>query len=670
MIDYVIAGLVMGGIYALLASGLVVTYVSTGVMNFSFGALAFMVARLYYYLHVTHHWGIVPSAIVSIPIAGGMIGALLYFLLFRFLSRADPLVQIASTIGLAVAIPPTLNVVLGTPVIETTPGLAPLPVSVYHIGNAVVTLDQVLTYVCVAVVLSVGVLILKFTSAGITLRAMVDSPALGSLQGIDSRKVGASVWAICVALAGLVGVLAGPIVGLNSPNNYTLLLAAAFAAVVGARLRRLGVAVAIGFGMGVVGALLQWKLPPDSSWTTAALPSVPFLFIVVFLIWVRLRGEQVGQTYTNLGGVLDEAIHVNHESVSGSANAGVSVAAPNRSPVRRIGRGIGVLTVQNLVLFAALLLPVILSGYRVSLVSEGVAFAVAFLSYTLLAGEGGMIWLCQVTFAGFGAIGAAHLVTIDGWPLLVAMLVVALGTGVIGAILGALTVRMGELYVALVTLTFGLLVSNIVFIQNVFVHDGAGVALLPPSWAKTSAALDYFTIAVFVVCGLIVWCIRRSTLGMVLAAQRSSPRGAQAVGARVNGARIVTSGIAAAIAATGGVLLTLCAGAAVPSTFQALVGLVWIAVIVTLGVRAVNAALLAGLVFVFLPNLFTTYLSGNWNNVPAIAFGLGAIMVAKDPRGVFSSQAAEIRRLGRWLYERLRPQPDPVPSEPIGKVLV
>ena len=52
MLQFIVVGLVLGSIYALAASGLVITYVSTGVLNFAFGSLAFFIARTYYYLHV------------------------------------------------------------------------------------------------------------------------------------------------------------------------------------------------------------------------------------------------------------------------------------------------------------------------------------------------------------------------------------------------------------------------------------------------------------------------------------------------------------------------------------------------------------------------------------------------------------------------------------------
>ena len=59
MLQFVIAGLVLGGIYAIASAGLVITYTSSGILNFAFGAMAYFIARFYYYLHTQQNWGIV-----------------------------------------------------------------------------------------------------------------------------------------------------------------------------------------------------------------------------------------------------------------------------------------------------------------------------------------------------------------------------------------------------------------------------------------------------------------------------------------------------------------------------------------------------------------------------------------------------------------------------------
>ena len=105
MLQFVIAGLVLGGIYAIASAGLVITYTSSGILNFAFGAIAFFIARFYYFLHTQQSWAILPAAILSIVIAAPALGVFLYAVLFRFLRLSSPLIKIVATIGLLVAIP-------------------------------------------------------------------------------------------------------------------------------------------------------------------------------------------------------------------------------------------------------------------------------------------------------------------------------------------------------------------------------------------------------------------------------------------------------------------------------------------------------------------------------------------------------------------------------------
>src|SRR3984893_18039720 len=122
MIAFILAGLVLGGIYAISAASIVVTYVSAGVLNFAFGAIAFFIARLYYYLVAQLGW-----PVVAIVIAGPLLGIVLYFALFRFLVQAQAITKVVATIGLSVAIPAATDLLFGDQPILTSPGLAPPP---------------------------------------------------------------------------------------------------------------------------------------------------------------------------------------------------------------------------------------------------------------------------------------------------------------------------------------------------------------------------------------------------------------------------------------------------------------------------------------------------------------------------------------------------------------
>jgi hypothetical protein len=187
----------------------------------------------------------------------------------------------------------------------------------------------------------------------------------------------------------------------------------------------------------------------------------------------------------------------------------------------------------------------LLNGYRVGLVAQGIAFAVIFLSFTLLTAEGGMISLCQITFAGIGAIVTGQASSVHGWRVLIGVLLGALVAGLAGLVVGALTVRMGNLYVALATLTFGLLFSTLVFDQDRrFNQLGSGVTVGLPSFISGDLGLSYLMLSVFVLLGLAIAAIRRSTTGLALSALRSTEVGARAVGVNVIAMKTILSGLA------------------------------------------------------------------------------------------------------------------------------
>ena len=83
-----LSGLVTGAIFAILASGLVLTYITSGIFNFAHGAVAFATAYLYWELNSGLGIPIVPSLIISVFIFAPILGLLLDRILLRRLARA------------------------------------------------------------------------------------------------------------------------------------------------------------------------------------------------------------------------------------------------------------------------------------------------------------------------------------------------------------------------------------------------------------------------------------------------------------------------------------------------------------------------------------------------------------------------------------------------------
>ena len=452
------------------------------------------------------------------------------------------------------------------------------------------------------------------------------------MSGSNPGRVAVGVWALSTMLAGLAGVLVASTNGLTTAGMATL-MAAAFAAVVAARLRSLVGAVLVSLAMGVVTDVVQEYLPPGSSFTAAIIPSIPFGFILVFLIVYLIRSGFVSDD-AQAGGPLDQAIRpANRDTSAGSLT----------DLTTQKSLGSRVITVLPLIVVAVLPLVFRGSAFWLGLVAAGMCYAIAFLSFTVVTGEGGMLWLSQIIFAGGGALAAAQFATTWHLPVLVAIALGGASMAVVGAVIGLLTIRLGDLYVALVTLAFGLLVETLVFTLSRFAQGGLGVTLNRPSFASSDFAFCYLALVVFLIFAALTVNLRRSTSGLALHAVRDSEAASRTLGVSVVQVKVIVGALGAFVAAVGGGFLALDARVAQPQSFETFAGLVWLAVVVTLGIRSIAGAAIAGLTFALLPGVFQTYLPPRWGEVPAILFGLGAIGVARHPEGVVLQTARKLR---------------------------
>ena len=427
-------------------------------------------------------------------------------------------------------------------------------------------------------------------------------------------------------------------------------MAASFAAVIAARMRSLVVAAVTGVAMGVIGSIVQGQLPASSPFAAAVQPSIPFVVIVICLVIYAIRDPRVGRAQAS-GGALDAAIRTTARPAlmaEPSGQGGVSggswlhrVAAHPSGRPRNLGAVLLVVVVA--------LSPLVLSSFWGGLMGEAAAFGIAFLAYTLVTGEGGMIWLCQITLAGVGAVTTAQLAGTHGWPVLPAILAGGVAAAIIGTIIGLLTIRFGNLYIALATLAFGLLMDQLVFQQGIFYQYGAGVSVGRPLFAVSNWGFNLLAMAVFAVLAVFAFNLRGSTTGLAIAAARSSETAARAMGVNTTHVKMLIAGLGAFVAGIGGGFLAVYAGAAVTTSFATLAGIAWLAVVVTIGVRSASSALVAGIAFTFFPALVLAYLPSGWAQVPVALFGLGAVLVTRNPDGTVDQVVSKAEALGRRI---------------------
>ena len=108
----VIQGFPIGCVFALVAIGFVLTYKVSGVFNLAFGAQAYAAAAFYYELRVKHGWPTPWAAIVAILVISPLLGVILYFGIYRHLRTSPPVARLAVSIGLLVALPEIVKLIL------------------------------------------------------------------------------------------------------------------------------------------------------------------------------------------------------------------------------------------------------------------------------------------------------------------------------------------------------------------------------------------------------------------------------------------------------------------------------------------------------------------------------------------------------------------------------
>ncbi|NUS02517.1 MAG: branched-chain amino acid ABC transporter permease, partial [Nonomuraea sp.] len=257
ILGYVLSGLVTGAVFAIMGSGLTLSYAATGVFNFAHGAAGFLSALLFYELNAAAGLPAWLSALVSAGLFAPALGYLLHRAMFRGLAQAGETAQIVATIGLTIALPAAGLLVVdlaGLPGADATSlprGVGPHPARPFDVLGVHLDSDQLITFGVSAVAAAGLWAFMRHTPYGLRMRACVDRRRLATLRGIDVSATSALAWMLGSGLAGLAGVLAVPVLGLDATAYTVLLFASATAAVFG-RLRSIPWTFAAGLALGVI----------------------------------------------------------------------------------------------------------------------------------------------------------------------------------------------------------------------------------------------------------------------------------------------------------------------------------------------------------------------------------------------------------------------------------
>ena len=578
-------GLGNGGVYAALALALVITYRSSGVINFATGAIAMHAAYVYASLREGELLLIVPGlpksidlggplsfwpAMVIALVANALLGAVLHAGVFRPLRDAPPLAKAVASLAVLVVLQELIAIRIGTGAVRVGPIF---PTERWEWSSIVLLSDRlylVLAVVALSAVVAAGY---RYTTFGLFTRAAAESPVGAYVSGISPDRLALFNGMISAVVAGVGGILIATISPL-SPIGYTLFVVPALAAAVVGGFSSILVTVAAAIGIGMLQSEAL-SLAGQYGWLPATGMSelVPLAVILVTLL-VTGRGIPIR------GGLVAQPL--------------------GRAPRPRV------LAVPAVIGFAIGLVALLVTDgtWRAAIIGTFIV-AVISLSQVVVTGYAGQVSVAQLSLAGVGAFTLSGLAASWGVPFPLAPIMAAAITAAVGVVIGLPALRLRGLTLGVVTLAFAYTIEALWFRNTDIVGSSPATVEQPRllgldlaiGTGKAFPRLEFGVMCLLVLVAVAVGVamLRRSALGSAMLAVRANERSAAALGVNVVRVKIVSFAIASFIAGLGGSLLAYRRGTVSFDSFTALGNLALLSTGYLAGMTSVLGGLLAGI---------------------------------------------------------------------------
>lgn len=650
-LTYTALGLVLGAVYGIAASGLVLTYNTSGVFNFAHGAEAMLGAYVYWQLRYGWGWPTPLAVIVTLGVFAPLLGGLLYLGIIRGLRNTAEVTKIVVTVAIMLGTV-ALAQWLWSPLTPHTNDMFFGYSSTVSAFGVRLPVHDIIT-LGVAVLIAVGLRLLFYrTRAGVAMRGVVDDPDLIQLNGHNPQRLSLISWVLGGMLAVLAGVLISPISGGQlDANALTLLVIDAFAAAMFGKLKSIPRTFIGAIVLGLAATYVLAYFPSSWSWTSNFRISLPM--IVLFAVLIVLPQDRL-------------------------RSSAVRTRERYRVPSVRKGlvAGVGLIV-------AVVLLRLLMVDSDVSTLTLGITFAITALSLTVLTGYAGQLNLAVCSFGAIATLVAFHLgVTGTGqaarltvWGVLLAIAVTAL----VGAIVALPALRLRGLYLALATMAFGVFVTDMILSDiaphrlpllhidfSLFTQGSLAVPPLrigPLDLRDDTTFLMTVTV-LFVVIGVGLVALRNGGYGRRLAALKDSPVASAMLGQNLVRLKLSVFMLSAAIAGLGGVLMSSAIGAVTQDNFSIFLSLTVLLLAVSAGIGYVTGALVGGLMagvgFAVVISSFNNLASGGSSlhglyatlaHVAALLPALIGVTIGRSPSGFLHDLFAGYRA----LQQRARP---------------
>ncbi len=603
---FTVVGLTLSGTYAVIASGLVLTYATTGIFNFSQGAMGMVVAFAYWQLRFNWGWPTPIALLVALGILAPAIGLAIDRFIMRGLRGTSEATKLVVSISLMVGLIGLANLVWEPG--RSRPMRAFFEGQRLDVGVTTITYHQAITIV-VAVIVAAGLrFLLHRTRIGVSMRANVDDDSLALLNGARPYRIAAISWAVGGFLAGIGGILIAPTLSLES-GSLSLLIINAYAAAIFGRLRSLPLTFVGAMVIGLTEGYLAGYLPGDNRYFAAFRPAAAVVILFIALLLVpnpRLRSRSHIREY---------------------------FPSPNRS---------GMVLLAGCVVIAGIVMTTTLD--TVSLITYGPVFSLGIVALSLipLVGFAGQISLAQLSFAGVGALAVAHHGQ-GGSPAGIVLAVVF--AALVGTVVALPVMRLTGIYLALATAAFAVALDRWLFNLpdfdigplHVSLFEVGSLSVAPISLFgytfDSPGSLLLLSAVAFAAVALLVAALRWSRFGRQLVAMRDSEAACATFGLNLLWPRVGVFALSAGIAGLGGALYAMQLGSVAPARFDLLAGLPIFIIVVVGGAGLVGAALFAGVsLFAVLP--LTSGFGPIFAKINSLVPGFTGVGLGRNPSGV------------------------------------
>ena len=277
-LPFIVIGLTTGAVYGLAGTGLVLTYKTSGIFNFAYGAISAIAVFVFYFLHSQHGvpwpWAALIVLFILSPIEG-----LGLELLARILEPATATIKVVATVGLLLIVVGVGTLWYGNANVNFPPFLDTNTIRFLGVN---VGWDQITVVIISLVSTAVLYYFFRVVRLGVAMRGVVDNPDLVSMTGTNPVAVRRWAWIIGTIFASMAGLLLAPSLSLNA-EIITLLVVQAFGAAAIGYFSNLPLTFLGGLFIGIAGALAT-KYAASVSWLTGLSAGLPFVILFIVLI--------------------------------------------------------------------------------------------------------------------------------------------------------------------------------------------------------------------------------------------------------------------------------------------------------------------------------------------------------------------------------------------------